>query len=97
MFAAEHTGKIIRIRRNRKLPFGPNSCAMAGDGTPPDFMSRRVYGGNGRDQWTVGHIRLYDRRGSGVRIRRNGKLPFDLNPWAMAGGGSTPAAYVQTS
>src|SRR5688572_16054941 len=32
--------------------------------------------------------------GSGLRIRRNRKLPFELNSWAMAGDGSTPAAYL---
>ena len=37
---------------------------------------------------------LNDRYESGVRIRRNRKLPFDVNSRAMAGDGSTPAAYV---
>lgn len=35
-----------------------------------------------------------DRSGQGLRIRRNGKLPFDVISWAMAGDGSTPAAYA---
>ena len=34
------------------------------------------------------------RFGSRVRIRLNGKLPFDPNSWAMAGNGPSPAAYV---
>jgi hypothetical protein len=34
---------------------------------------------------------------SGVRIRRSGRLPFDLNSWAMASDGSTPAANVAQS
>lgn len=34
---------------------------------------------------------------SGVRISHNGKLPFGLNSWAMAGDASTPAAYFARS
>ena len=30
----------------------------------------------------------------GARIRLNGKLPLDLDAWAMAGDRSNPAAYV---
>jgi hypothetical protein len=35
--------------------------------------------------------------GSGVRIRRNGKLPFSLTSWQKAGDESTPAAHVTQS
>ena len=47
-----------------------------------------------------GHSRIENRSvgcGSGVRIRRNGKLPFGLNSWPMAGNESTPAACVTES
>jgi hypothetical protein len=47
-----------------------------------------------------GHSRIENRSvgcGSGVRIRRNGKLLFGLNSWPMAGNESTPAACVTES